>query len=366
MCSLSPEQRLAQTVEPLLLWYSQNRRTLPWRESPTPYHVWISEIMLQQTRVEAVKGYYARFLQALPTIEALASCPEEQLLKLWEGLGYYSRARNLQKAAQLLVTQYGGQLPSRYDELRKLPGIGDYTAGAIASIAFDQPVPAVDGNLLRVIARLLCSDQDISLPATKIALQKLLAPIMPAHGSGNYNQAFMDLGSMVCLPNAAPQCLVCPLQTLCLAHQQGQEESFPVKSKRKPRRIEQRTLLLFDCSFPEGNATLLHRRPNKGVLSGMWEFPAVPGTLSQEEALREALQLAQPLGLFIRRIAPQCSSKHLFTHIEWQLSAWMLYAGADSLQAAQALLPPEYALVQNIDQITLPSAFGAYRKLFHR
>ena len=264
----TPQERLEQMVEPLLFWFSQSHRDLPWRREPSPYHVWVSEVMLQQTRVEAVRPYYERFLAALPTVQALAGCPQEQLLKLWEGLGYYSRARNLQRAAQEIVRCYNGQLPASYDLLKKLPGIGDYTAGAIASIAFDLPVPAVDGNVLRVLTRVLACPDDIALPATKEAFRQLLLPVEPTPGAGAFNQALMELGAVVCLPNSPPQCLVCPLQGLCLAHQQGCETDFPVKSPKKARRIEQRTLLLFSCTFPEGKRILLHRRPAPSAADG--------------------------------------------------------------------------------------------------
>ena len=201
----TPQERLEQMVEPLLFWFSQSHRDLPWRREPSPYHVWISEVMLQQTRVEAVRPYYERFLAALPTVQALAGCPQEQLLKLWEGLGYYSRARNLQRAAQEIVRCYNGQLPASCDLLKKLPGIGDYTAGAIASIAFDLPVPAVDGNVLRVLTRVLACPDDIALPATKETFRQLLLPVEPTPGAGAFNQALMELGAVVCLPNSPPQ-----------------------------------------------------------------------------------------------------------------------------------------------------------------
>ena len=360
----TPQERLEQMVEPLLFWFSQSHRDLPWRREPSPYHVWVSEVMLQQTRVEAVRPYYERFLAALPTVQALAGCPQEQLLKLWEGLGYYSRARNLQRAAQEIVRCYNGQLPASYDLLKKLPGIGDYTAGAIASIAFDLPVPAVDGNVLRVLTRVLACPDDIALPATKEAFRQLLLPVEPTPGAGAFNQALMELGAVVCLPNSPPQCLVCPLQGLCLAHQQGCETDFPVKTPKKARRIEQRTLLLFSCTFPEGKRILLHRRPEKGVLRGMWEFPALEGKLSQDDALRQALRMVEPYGLFVHKIAPLRDAKHIFTHIEWQMSAWLLSATADSLPETQAALPEDFSLVQRLADITLPSAFKAYRTVF--
>ena len=350
--------------EPLLAWYDAVRRDLPWRHTRDPYRIWLSEIMLQQTRTETVKSYYNRFLALFPTVADLAHAPQEQVLKAWEGLGYYSRARNLQRAAQEIVRSYNGQLPASYDLLKKLPGIGDYTAGAIASIAFDLPVPAVDGNVLRVLTRVLACPDDIALPATKETFRQLLLPVEPTPGAGAFNQALMELGAVVCLPNSPPQCLVCPLQGLCLAHQQGRETDFPVKSPKKARRIEQRTLLLFSCTFPEGKRILLHRRPEKGVLRGMWEFPALEGKLSQDDALRQALRMVEPYGLFVRKITPLRDAKHIFTHIEWQMSAWLLSATADSLPETQAALPEDFSLVQRLADITLPSAFKAYRTVF--
>ena len=237
-------------------------------------------------------------------------------------------------------------------------------AGAIASIAFDLPVPAVDGNVLRVLTRVLACPDDIALPATKEAFRQLLLPVEPTPGAGAFNQALMELGAVVCLPNSPPQCLVCPLQGLCLAHQQGCETDYPVKSPKKARRIEQRTLLLFSCTFPEGKRILLHRRPEKGVLRGMWEFPALEGKLSQDDALRQALRMVEPYSLFVRKIAPLRDAKHIFTHIEWQMSAWLLSATADSLPETQAALPEDFSLVQRLADITLPSAFKAYRTVF--
>ena len=364
MVFLEDREILAQLPGLLLPWYDGGARVLPWREEPTPYRVWVSEIMLQQTRVEAVRPYYERFLEAFPTVEALAAAPEEKLLKMWEGLGYYNRARNLQRAAQQVVELYDGEVPASYEALRALPGVGDYTAGAIASIAFQLPVPAVDGNVLRVLTRVLACPDDIALPATKETFRQLLLPVEPTPGAGAFNQALMELGAVVCLPNSPPQCLVCPLQGLCLAHQQGCETDFPVKTPKKARRIEQRTLLLFSCTSPEGKRILLHRRPEKGVLRGMWEFPALEGKLSQDDVLRQALQLVEPYGLFVHKIAPLRDAKHIFTHIEWQMSAWLLSAMADSLPETQAALPEDFSLVQRLADITLPSAFKAYRTVF--
>ena len=225
---------LLAIVEPLLTWYRQNARILPWREEPTPYRVWISEIMLQQTRVEAVKPYFARFLEALPTVPALAQTPEQQLMKLWEGLGYYSRARNLQRAARVMVEQFDGTLPPDYESLLKLPGIGPYTAGAIASIAYGIPVPAVDGNVLRVVMRLIAGWDDIADPNVKRDVAQRMARVLPKDCPGDFNQAMMELGATVCVPGGEPKCLVCPLNALCEGYRQGLRENSLLRRKRRP------------------------------------------------------------------------------------------------------------------------------------
>ena len=290
----------------LLQWYREHARTLPWRSHPTAYHVWISEIMLQQTRVAAVLGYYERFLQAAPTVEQLAALPEDQLMKLWQGLGYYSRARNLQKAAKEIVDHHGGQFPNTYDAIRALPGIGDYTAGAISSIAFGLPVPAVDGNVLRVMTRVWCDEGDITKQATKQRITQALAELIPVAAPGEFNQALMELGAMVCLPNGAPLCDQCPVRDLCQAHLQERTDQFPVKPSKKPRRIEQRTVFLF---FHE-NKVALRRRPSKGLLAGLWEFPnELSGEIPSSWALSPTAVTFSAVG------------KHIFSHIEWHMTA---------------------------------------------
>lgn len=292
----------AETVPYLLQWYDYNRRILPWREEPTPYHVWVSEIMLQQTRVEAVKGYYDRFLMRLPDIAALASAEEEELLKLWEGLGYYSRVRNMQKAARIIVEQYGGEMPADYEKLRALPGIGDYTAGAVSSIAFGLPYPAVDGNVLRVMSRIVCNEADITKEETKRKLKEDLTTVLPAR-TGDFNQSLMELGAMVCLPNGKPLCEQCPVVHLCRAFHEGCETKLPVKPAKKERRIEKRVVYLISC----GGKFLLHHRAKKGLLAGMWEFPNFP----EEDELPD-------LGdKFI--IKKRKKAKHIFSHVEWHM-----------------------------------------------
>lgn len=299
----------------LLPWYQENRRALPWREDRQAYHVWISEIMLQQTRVEAVKGYYARFLEELPTIEALARCDDGKLHKLWEGLGYYSRVRNLKKAAQVILTQYGGVFPNTYQEILKLPGIGAYTAGAIGSIAFNLPTPAVDGNVLRVCARLTEDRSPIDLPDTKEKVREALKQIYPK-SAGDFTQALMELGATLCGPNWKPKCESCPCVSLCLACQAGTAEALPVKSPKRPKRHEDRTVFLFSC---EG-LYALSKRPPSGLLAELWEFPNVSGKLE----LPQALEAAQGMGLRPRNLLRQVERKHIFTHIQWNLRGYYI------------------------------------------
>lgn len=330
----------------LLKWYDQSARVLPWREDPRPYRVWVSEIMLQQTRVEAVKPYYERFLEELPTVKALAEAPEEQLLKLWEGLGYYNRVRNLQKGAREVMSRFGGTIPGEFEALRSLPGVGDYTAGAIASIAFGVPVPAVDGNVLRVISRLLAREEDILNPKVKKRTEEEIRAIIPKDRAGDFNQSLMELGAMICLPNGAPLCGECPLAGLCRAHAQGREAQLPVKAAKKSRKVEERTLFLMTC----GNKLALRRRPEKGLLSGLWELPSVPGKLDGKSA--EEVLSAWGLAPEIQKPLP--AAKHIFTHIEWHMTAWAVRVKAEA---------PEFiwATLEDLARAyTLPSAFKAY------
>ena len=295
----------------LLPWYAENRRDLPWRRDREPYHIWLSEIMLQQTRVEAVKGYYARFLTALPSIEALAECEDDKLHKLWEGLGYYSRVRNLKKAAQVIVSQYGSIFPRDHSQVLALPGIGEYTAGAICSIAFGLPTPAVDGNVLRVCSRLLDDSSPIDLPSTKKKVTAALAEIYPPE-AGDFTQAMMELGATICGPNRKPDCENCPCRTFCLGYQRGTADSLPVKSPKKAKRQEDKTVFIFSCD----GLYALSKRPDTGLLAGLWEFPNVPGKLSPQQALSTAEQL----GLRPRELHRQLERKHIFTHIQWNMT----------------------------------------------
>ena len=299
----------------LLPWYKESHRELPWRQDKEPYHVWLSEIMLQQTRVEAVKGYYARFLDKLPTIEALAAADEETLYKLWEGLGYYSRVRNLHKAAIQIMEQHGGMFPTDYNDIRALAGIGDYTAGAIGSICFDLPTPAVDGNVLRVCARLAADPSPIDQAQTKKQLTEKLAAIYPKE-SGDFTQALMELGATVCIPNGQPQCDRCPLQEICLAHAHGEELKYPVKSEKKPRKIEEMTVFLLH----DGEEYALRKRPKSGLLAGLWEFPHLSGKLTLEQALEHL----EAQGILVLDVEKSAEKVHIFTHKEWHMTGYFL------------------------------------------
>lgn len=344
---------LDRIAEPLLAWYDRGRRILPWREEPTPYHVWLSEIMLQQTRVEAVKPYYERFLKELPDIESLAGVEEEKLLKLWEGLGYYNRARNLKKAAMQIVIDYDGVMPGTYEELVRLPGIGSYTAGAISSIAFGNPVPAVDGNVLRILARLRVDDRDILDAKVKRAVEEELAAVMPTDRPGDFNQALMELGAMVCIPNGMAKCEECPWKELCLARKEDRVLEFPKKAPKKPRSIEEKTILVLQ----DAEKVALHKRPAKGLLAGMYEFPWLEGHRSEEQVL-EYLEEMGMKAIRIRKLEP---AKHIFSHKEWHMTGYAVRVdelaglGLDKKEPFLFIDPAETK-----DKYPIPSAFAAY------
>lgn len=294
----------------LLPWYYEHKRDLPWRKDKIPYHVWLSEIMLQQTRVEAVKGYYLRFLEELPTIADLAAAEDELIHKLWEGLGYYSRVRNLKKAAQIIMEHYSGKFPEGYDAVLSLPGIGEYTAGAICSIAFNQPTPAVDGNVLRVIARLTNDDTPIDLPGYKKQVRSCLADTYPKN-AGDFTQALMELGATICGPNRKPDCAICPCRDICLACANDNTENVPVKHPKRLRIIEEKTVFIISCD----GRYALEKRPEGGLLAGLWQFPNLSGKLD----ITDALNALEDMGLCPREILQSVDRKHIFTHIQWEM-----------------------------------------------
>ena len=409
----------ARLPERICAWYAENKRILPWREEKDPYKIWVSEIMLQQTRVEAVKPYFARFLQELPDIGALAGCPEEKLLKLWEGLGYYSRVRNMQKAARQLVETairpvdtdktairpvdtdqsasrpVGAVLPPDPKELQKLPGIGSYTAGAIASIAYGIPVPAVDGNVLRILARVTADDADILKASVKREAEQLLTDVLQncvdtglekanstpqLEGAvreaaklnpGDFNQGMMDLGAGVCVPNAQPLCEKCPLADICEAHRTGRETAYPVRKKARERRVEQRTILV----IRDGERVALTRREDKGLLAGMYEFPNLSGRLNRKAVL-QAVAEKNLVPLRIQKLEP---AKHLFSHVEWQMSGYEIRVAGfpESMAKTESGMKPDGDRAADIstqagspwflaeigqieDTYPIPSAYKAY------
>ena len=347
-------ERLSRIPEPLLFWYDKNRRILPWREEPTPYHVWVSEIMLQQTRVEAVKPYYKRFMEAFPDIETLAKAPQQQLLKMWEGLGYYSRVRNLQKAAIQIMEEFGGEMPAEYEELLTLKGIGSYTAGAISSIAFKRPYPAVDGNVLRVLSRIRMDGESISEDKVKKRVFGELSEVIPEERPGDFNQALMDLGAGVCVPNGAPHCEECPLNGICLACQQGCQTEYPKKASKKARTIEEKTILIIQ----DENRAALKRRPDKGLLAGLYEFPSIEGYHTAEEVVK----YLEENGLKTLRIQQLADSKHIFSHREWHMIGYQIRVdelsskGEGEFTRDFIYLEPE----RTQEEYPIPSAFAAY------
>lgn len=352
--------KLEYIVEPLLEWYEKNLRALPWRDNPQAYRVWVSEIMLQQTRVEAVKPYFERFLKELPTLKHLAEADEDKLLKLWEGLGYYNRVRNMQKTARIVMEDYEGKLPADYELLLKLPGIGSYTAGAVASISYGIAVPAVDGNVLRVLSRVTGDDSDVLHPGTKKKYEGLLREVIPEGRAGMFNQALMELGAIVCVPNGAPKCGECPWQGFCRAKEDDLIDFIPRKAKKKPRRIEQKTILI----IRPGEQVVVRKRPEKGLLAGLYEFPSMEGSRSE----KEVLTYLEALGYSPIHIKKLEEAKHIFSHIEWHMTGYAIKVeeidftseNRDNEIAEKGHL---FVLPEEINKdYAIPSAFEAYSK----
>ena len=331
-------------ISPLIEWYEENCRTLPFRESRLPYHIWVSEIMLQQTRVSTAVPYFERFVKALPTIALLAACDEEKLLKLWQGLGYYNRVRNLQKGAREVCEKFGGELPADYDQLRSITGIGEYTAGAIASIAFGLKTPAVDGNVLRVVSRLCGDESDITGIGLRREYADVLRPLMPDGKESEFTQALMELGALVCVPNGEPHCSSCPLRFWCVAHNEGTTDSIPFKSAKKARRVESRDVYLV---FSDDGKVLLHKREDRGLLAGLWEFP---NFLEGEEtpSFLKGLELEKGI-----------RAKHVFSHVEWQMQALITQTSLDVCDDRFV-----FASVEELENLyAVPSAFSAFFKV---
>ncbi len=316
MNTMETHEQCTRIVPPLLEWFAEHKRDLPWRRDREPYHVWLSEIMLQQTRVEAVKPYYARFLDALPDIPSLSTCDHDALMKLWEGLGYYSRARNLQKAAQQIMTNFSGDFPHTYEEIRSLSGIGDYTAGAISSICFDLPEPAVDGNVLRVYTRLLadarCTDDSSVKRDIRDTLRTVYAA-SPTGTRGTLTQALMELGATVCVPNGAPLCGECPLRSSCEAFRSNTIRQYPVRREKKARKTEEYTVYILQC----GDRIAVQKRPDSGLLAGLWELPHLSGKRRAQQAINDIADWRTGAAELIS--VRSCT--HIFTHIEWHMTA---------------------------------------------
>ena len=346
------DEDLVKIVQPLVDWYRENKRDLPWRHNPDAYRVWISEIMLQQTRVEAVKGYYDRFLKALPTVKDLAEAEEDKLLKLWEGLGYYNRVRNMQKAAQQIMVDHEGIFPDNYEEILQLKGIGNYTAGAISAFAYGIPKPAVDGNVLRVISRITGSYEDIMKQSVRRKIENTLEQVIPSDAASDFNQGLIELGAIVCVPNGEPKCEECPVASLCQAYCHGTVDRFPIKAAKKERRQEDKTVFIIQ----DGEATALRKRPSKGLLAGLYELPNVPGHIDRERAL----EYVRKLGLDPLYIEEMPSSRHIFSHIEWRMEAYRIRVSSLEKAKDKDLIFADKE--QTGKRYAIPSAFGAYAR----
>lgn len=343
---------LKEAVEPLVEWYNGNKRDLPWRHGVSAYKVWVSEIMLQQTRVEAVKPYYERFLNTFPTVKELAEAPEDLLLKMWEGLGYYNRVRNMQKAAQQIMEDYEGRFPQNYEQIRELKGIGNYTAGAISSFAFGIPKPAVDGNVLRVVSRILASDEDIMKASVRTKIENALEEVIPTDAASDFNQGLIELGAIVCVPNGEPKCEMCPVQHICRAKQQGIQMELPVKTKAKARRIEKRTVLI----FRDGQTVALGKRPDKGLLAGLYELPNLDGHLKR----KEVIEYGKSIGLAPIRVKKLENAKHIFSHVEWHMTGYEIIVDELEKNCTEKLI---FANKDEIEKkYSIPSAFVVYLK----
>ena len=344
------EERLEQIADPLLQWFDEHARVLPWRNQPTPYRVWVSEIMLQQTRVEAVKPFFRRFTEALPDVKALAQCEEDRLLKLWEGLGYYNRVRNMKEAAQTIVEKYGGQLPKDYEALQTLKGIGSYTAGAIASIAYGMAVPAVDGNVLRVVSRVLASEEDVLKSSEKKKMEERIQRVIPKDRAGAFNQALMELGAMVCVPNGMAKCEECPIKALCLARERNIVMELPRKTPKKKRRVEEKTVLI----LKDGERAAIRKRSDRGLLAGLYELPNLEGHLTPAEVL-EYLKEQKLSPVRIRRLG---EAKHIFSHVEWHMIGYavLLEDQGEASDTGYLFVEPK----DTQEKYPIPAAFEAY------
>lgn len=344
---------LKEAVVPLIEWYRCHKRDLPWRHNTSAYRVWVSEVMLQQTRVEAVKPYYERFLKELPTVKDLAEVKEDRLLKLWEGLGYYNRARNMQKAAQQIMVDYHGEFPCTYEGIRSLTGIGSYTAGAISSFAYDLAKPAVDGNVLRVVSRLLAREDDIMKASVRSGIEEELEEVIPVDAPADFNQGLIELGAIICVPNGGPKCGECPVAHLCQARIKGIQTELPVKSKAKARRIEKKTVLI----FKDGDMLAIKKRPSKGLLAGLYELPNLDGHLGRQEVI----EYSHSIGLSPIHIKKAENAKHIFSHVEWHMIGYEIKVDELEKNCSEEMIFAKKAEIE--DKYSIPSAFEAYRSV---
>ena len=328
----------------LITWYQKYKRDLPWRHTKDPYKIWISEVMLQQTRVEAVIKYYKRFIKEIPNIKELASIKEEKLLKLWEGLGYYSRARNLQKTASILIEQKEENLPDQKEKLLSLPGIGEYTAGAILSIAFLKPEPAIDGNVIRVLSRVYKDSRDMLSKKVKEEYTKVLKEFMKNYPTDDFTQSFIELGALICLPNATPKCVKCPLKEACLAHKDKEELNYPIKKKKSSRKIIDKTVFIYTYKD-----TYQIQKRSEELLHGMYEFPSV------DEEIEDIEFYLKKQKKDYQRIEYLGEYKHLFSHLEWHMKAYQVFL--NKKEKKQFVSKEEI-----IKSYSLPTAF---RRILH-
>ncbi|MFD1040068.1 A/G-specific adenine glycosylase [Virgibacillus byunsanensis] len=300
----------------LLRWYETSKRNLPWRKDQDPYKIWVSEIMLQQTKVDTVVPYFERFMNQFPTVYDLADANEQEVLKVWEGLGYYSRARNLQNAVREVVATYNGEIPSSPDQLGALKGVGPYTKGAILSIAFNQPEPAVDGNVMRVLSRVLKIEEDIAIPRVKKLFESYVKELISKEDPSSFNQGIMELGALVCTPKS-PSCMLCPVQEYCKAFAEGIEEELPIKSKSKKQKTVPYVALLI-CN--NHNQYIIEKRSEKGLLANLWQFPMVPINEIGMDHLENWFESEYGVSITLNR--KQGNLKHVFSHIIWQLEIY--------------------------------------------
>lgn len=344
------QEQLKEIVQPIVSWYRENKRQLAWRENVSAYRVWVSEIMLQQTRVEAVKPFYERFLKELPTVKDLAETEEDKLLKLWEGLGYYNRVRNMQKAAVQVMEEFHGEFPKTYEEVLSLSGIGNYTAGAICSFAYGIPKPAVDGNVLRVISRVIASEEDIMKPAVRTKIEYMLDGVIPKDSASDFNQGLIELGALICTPKGMAKCEKCPLGSVCQAKKENKVKELPVKAKTKERRIENRTVFV----FRDGENIAIRKRKSKGLLAGLYEFPNEEGHFTEDEVI----SYSKTKGLYPMRIKKLGEAKHVFSHVEWHMTGYAVHVDEleKSCEKDMLFIHPEE--IQK--EYPIPSAFEYY------